>query len=344
VVVARPGSGIANDVAAALDFEALWYNSSTHKSTLSGINFRLFEVNVMKPRRHFAPRHAFTLVELLIVLAIIGLLAAILFPAFKRAQEGGYQAACASNLKQIYQAVQLYRQDEKYYPSSLAFLLPSDFDFGGGALNTGGSGHFRGGTNGLVCSNDDTTTTGTAYSSYGDITNGPMPATSTDISHYLWNYWGYRAVNDAATCTSTNTAGCAGTAYQSPTEALAAVATSGFDQSLLLDATPANKPTTAALLKKNPFKYSLSNRYAPTSTIITHCVFHRMPTASGKLYAPYEIYDTASAAAAMGARDIILRLDGTARVLDVTGTQFSTASTPTAPATVGTTNWQKQNW
>ena len=39
----------------------------------------------------------FTLVELLIVLAIIGLLAAILFPAFKGAQEKGYQANCASN-------------------------------------------------------------------------------------------------------------------------------------------------------------------------------------------------------------------------------------------------------
>jgi prepilin-type N-terminal cleavage/methylation domain-containing protein/prepilin-type processing-associated H-X9-DG protein len=56
-------------------------------------------------------RRAFTLVELLVVLAIIGILAAILFPVFGRARESGRSAACSSNLKQLGLAFQQYLQD-----------------------------------------------------------------------------------------------------------------------------------------------------------------------------------------------------------------------------------------
>src|SRR4028119_636555 len=69
--------------------------------------------------------HAFTLVELLIVLAIIGLLAAILMPMLSRARERARQTACATNLSQIALAVQMYRQEEGRYPGSLAFILPN---------------------------------------------------------------------------------------------------------------------------------------------------------------------------------------------------------------------------
>jgi prepilin-type processing-associated H-X9-DG protein/prepilin-type N-terminal cleavage/methylation domain-containing protein len=53
----------------------------------------------------------FTLIELLIVIAIIALLAAILFPVFARARENARRTSCASNLKQIGIAVQMYAQD-----------------------------------------------------------------------------------------------------------------------------------------------------------------------------------------------------------------------------------------
>ncbi len=68
-------------------------------------------------------RSAFTLVEILVVLAIIAILAALLFPAFGRAREGARQTTCVSNLNQIYFAVQQYRKDEGRYPDTLVDIL-----------------------------------------------------------------------------------------------------------------------------------------------------------------------------------------------------------------------------
>ena len=56
-------------------------------------------------------RNAFTLIELLIVIAIICILAAILFPVFAAAREKARQTTCASNLKQLGMAVVQYTQD-----------------------------------------------------------------------------------------------------------------------------------------------------------------------------------------------------------------------------------------
>jgi len=65
-------------------------------------------------------REAFTLIELLIVIAIITLLTAILFPTFAAAREKARQSTCVSNERQLGAAILVYAQDydETYPPAN----------------------------------------------------------------------------------------------------------------------------------------------------------------------------------------------------------------------------------
>lgn len=60
-----------------------------------------------------APRAAFTLIELLTVIAIIGILAAIILPVASRVRETARSAKCVSNLRQISLGIQMYVGDRK---------------------------------------------------------------------------------------------------------------------------------------------------------------------------------------------------------------------------------------
>jgi prepilin-type N-terminal cleavage/methylation domain-containing protein/prepilin-type processing-associated H-X9-DG protein len=55
----------------------------------------------------------FTLIEMLVTIAIIAILASLLLPALGRAKESGRAAACKSNLHQIGIALQLYVNENK---------------------------------------------------------------------------------------------------------------------------------------------------------------------------------------------------------------------------------------
>ncbi|MBI2252054.1 MAG: prepilin-type N-terminal cleavage/methylation domain-containing protein [Armatimonadetes bacterium] len=66
----------------------------------------------------------FTLIELMIVIAIIAILAAILVPNFIRARAQGQVTACKSNLKNISTALEMYSTDSKgRYPTTLGTLV-----------------------------------------------------------------------------------------------------------------------------------------------------------------------------------------------------------------------------
>ena len=77
-------------------------------------------VSTMVFPSHTRIRSAYTLVELLMVIAIIAVLAAILFPAFANARDNARRSSCQSNLKQISLGAMQYIQDyDEHFPLGL---------------------------------------------------------------------------------------------------------------------------------------------------------------------------------------------------------------------------------
>ncbi|WP_105482798.1 type II secretion system protein [Abditibacterium utsteinense] len=270
-------------------------------------------------------RSAFTLVEILVVLAIIAILAALLFPAFGRARESARQVNCASNLQQIVFAVQQYRKDEGRYPDTLVDVLGEGTKYDNGtataSLGSNAPGYLKGGQDILVCPNDDTLSE-KARSSYGylskslptvTLANPVATASTDDLSQFVWNYWGYR--ND-------------GFSYKELAEARTANGngTTCSTSTPCLDLVDPNSNFGSA----NVVKYSMSNRFAPPTTIITHCIYHRLQTANNINF-PGDLYTVPDDS--KNAKDIVLRVDGSAKAVDVS--QWKTA----APAD---NVWQKQ--
>ena len=69
---------------------------------------------------HRPLKSGFTLIELVVVIAIIAILAAILFPVFAKAREKGRQTSCLSNNRQYAAAMLMYTQDyDETFPMSV---------------------------------------------------------------------------------------------------------------------------------------------------------------------------------------------------------------------------------
>lgn len=63
-------------------------------------------------------QRGFTLLEMMVVVAIIAILAAILIPNFTRARAQAMTSACMGNIKTIATALELYYTDNQAYPSA----------------------------------------------------------------------------------------------------------------------------------------------------------------------------------------------------------------------------------
>lgn len=89
----------------------------------------------------------FTLIELLIVVSIIAILAGLLLPALNKARMAAHKAGCTSNLKQIGNAMIMYRNDWEDYIApqndGIKHMNYWDFQYGyrylNGKTTTGGA-------------------------------------------------------------------------------------------------------------------------------------------------------------------------------------------------------------
>ena len=108
-------------------------------------------------------RGGFTLIEILVVIAIFALLAAVLFPVFAHVREKGRQSACVSNLHQLGIALSAYTidYDEQFPTSKIAIADTINIAWAGQLYShVQNIGVFR-------CPTDDTASTGFPVVSYG---------------------------------------------------------------------------------------------------------------------------------------------------------------------------------
>lgn len=84
---------------------------------------------MLKPKRSAtAGVGAFTIVELLVVISIIGIMVGLLLPALRSAREAARRTQCQHNLKQVAIALQHYHETYGKFPPATTWDNPDDMD------------------------------------------------------------------------------------------------------------------------------------------------------------------------------------------------------------------------
>ncbi len=258
--------------------------------------------------RRWHDARGFTLVEMLVVIGIIAVLVAIIFPTFTTAREKSRQARCRTNLMQLVTQLKVYRTDYGLYPSAWAWDSDPATGWVVGVWYNYHDGYerYEGGVsalypdyiqdrNLLICPDDKDVkirkeeATSKVYSSY----NGTVDFSNWSITGALYNYYGYTYVAD-----STNGAS---DGYE---EITAPLHTSGGPQVppgwMDIDSNSVPDWLQTQSLRWGHFP-ALSNPHAPDSTIVTHCRCHR------------QFYSEERQ------RDVVVRLNGESETVEVAG-------------------------
>lgn len=86
--------------------------------------------NLSQKDRYLCLHRIFTLIELLLVVAIIGILTSMLLPALNKAKEKAKQISCLGNLKQVGVSTQAYASDFNSYLPGVALKYARDYTRG----------------------------------------------------------------------------------------------------------------------------------------------------------------------------------------------------------------------
>ncbi|MGD2115263.1 MAG: prepilin-type N-terminal cleavage/methylation domain-containing protein [Acidobacteriota bacterium] len=79
------------------------------------------------PRKHRGGQAGFTLIELIVVIAIIGILAAIVIPRLKDAPRRAEEAVLKTNLRALRSSINQFYADKGHYPPSLDALVEDEY-------------------------------------------------------------------------------------------------------------------------------------------------------------------------------------------------------------------------
>lgn len=222
----------------------------------------------------------FTLVELLVVISIIVVLMAILFPAFQSAREKARQTRCISNMHQIDIALKSYLQDYHRFPTPPYYDATAQKYFGG--VDDLYPDYIQSHET-FVCPADrkvdgvEQAAKANGYSSYNGIAEDPQSdkwdfvlladgspsgGDYTKAMRRLYNWGGYTADGyDDAVC-----------AVAAPHRGTSEAWALGHDDAKKGAALPIWLKSQNMGWKSYP---RLSNRRAPDNTIVLHCASHR---------------------------------------------------------------------
>jgi len=137
-----------------------------------------------EPRRSAG---AFTLIEMLVVIAVIGILAAMLLPALSRAKIGAMEKLAKVDMANLDSAISQYYGEYSILPASTnASALGADFTYGTsvhGTTSGGGAGSPLEGTVNIVSSSVVNPAIQTPGSKYQNV-NSEVIAILTDANYY----------------------------------------------------------------------------------------------------------------------------------------------------------------